>query len=104
MANYPEILDNFTPKVDDTNDVMAVDVNELQTAISALETKVGIDESEDTTSLDYKIAQLQSGKQDALGLGTKGQLLATNDDEDGVEWIDKPAGGGADILQVQIFS
>ena len=67
MANYPEILDSFTPKVDNTNDVMAVDVNELQTAISALETKVGIDESEDTTSLDYKIAQLQSGKQDNLG-------------------------------------
>lgn len=67
MANYPEILDNFTPKVDNTNDVMAADVNGLQTAVTALQTKVGIDESEDTTSLDYKIAQLQSGKQDSLG-------------------------------------
>lgn len=86
MANYPEILDSFTPKTDNTNDVMAVDVNELQTAISALETKVGIDESADTTSLDYKIAQLQSGKQDALGftpenVSNKKTTITSSDDD-----------------------
>jgi hypothetical protein len=64
---YPITLDNFTPKVDNTDDVMAADVNELQTAIEALETKVGVDSSAVETSLDYKISQLESGKQDALG-------------------------------------
>lgn len=39
---YPTDLDNFTPKVDNVDDVNAVDVNELQTAIESLETKVGI--------------------------------------------------------------
>jgi len=64
---FPNTLDDFTPKVDNTNDVMAIDVNELQTAIEALEAKVGVDSSVVTTSHDYKIAQLESGKQDALG-------------------------------------
>lgn len=70
MANFPEVLDNFTPKVDSVDDVMAVDVNELQTAIESLQTKVGIDSSEDSDSLDYKIAQLQLGKQATLVSGT----------------------------------
>lgn len=64
---FPSTLDDFTPKVDNTNDVMAIDINELQTAIEALEDKVGADSSAVTTSHDYKIAQLESGKQDALG-------------------------------------
>jgi len=55
MPNFPEILDDFTPKVDDTNDVMAADVNGLQTAIESLETKVGIDNSAVGDSLDFKI-------------------------------------------------
>lgn len=70
MANFPEILDDFTPKVDDIIDVMAADVNGLQTAIAALQTKVGADSSAVTSSHDYKIAQLQSGKQATLVSGT----------------------------------
>lgn len=52
---FPSTLDDFTPKVDNTNDVMAIDVNELQTALEALEAKVGIDASDVTSSLDYLI-------------------------------------------------
>ena len=59
---YPITLDDFTPKVDNTDDVMAVDVNELQTAIEALEAKVGANSSVVTSSHDYKIAQLETGK------------------------------------------
>jgi len=57
---YPTTLDSFTPKVDDTNDVMAADVNGLQTAVASLQTKVGVDSSAVTTSHDYKIAQLET--------------------------------------------
>jgi len=52
---FPISLDDFTPKTDNSNDVMAIDVNELQTAIEALEAKVGINASAVTTSLDYLI-------------------------------------------------
>jgi hypothetical protein len=38
---YPTSLDSYTIKTDGINDVMAVDVNELQSAIVAIETKLG---------------------------------------------------------------
>ena len=63
MANFPEILDDFTPKVNDTTDVMAADVNGLQTAVASLQTKVGVDSSAVSTSHDYKIAQLESTRE-----------------------------------------
>src|SRR4030067_2536637 len=40
---YPASIDNFTAKVDDVDDVMAQDVNEMQTAIKAIETELGTD-------------------------------------------------------------
>lgn len=52
---FPSTLDDFTPKTDTVNDVMAADVNELQTAIEALEAKIGVDASAVGTSLDYLI-------------------------------------------------
>lgn len=52
---FPITLDDFTPKVDNTNDVMAIDINELQTAIEAMQSKIGINASEVTSSLDYLI-------------------------------------------------
>ena len=63
MSNFPTTLDSFTPKVDNTNDVMAADVNGLQTAVAALQTKVGVDSSAVTSSHDYKIAQLESTRE-----------------------------------------
>jgi hypothetical protein len=38
---YPTSLDSYTAKTDGVDDVMAVDVNELQSAIVAIETKLG---------------------------------------------------------------
>ena len=52
---YPTTLDEFTNVVDDTDDVMAIDINELQEAIESLEAKVGITSSVVTASLDYKV-------------------------------------------------
>ena len=39
---YPTSLDSYTTKTDGVDDVMAVDVNELQSAIAAIEAKLGI--------------------------------------------------------------
>jgi len=55
MANFPTSLDSFTTKYDNTDDVMAADINDVQDAIEALEAKVGINSSAVTTSLDYKV-------------------------------------------------
>lgn len=66
MSTFPTTLDDFTPHIDGVDDVMAADVNELQTAIEAIEAKLGADSSAVSTSHDYKIAALQTGKQDAL--------------------------------------
>lgn len=68
MANYPEILDNFTPKVDDTNDVMAADVNDLQTAIVALQTKVGVDNSIVETTIEHKVAAKENSSNKVTSL------------------------------------
>jgi hypothetical protein len=53
---YPGSLDNFTPKVDSVDDVMAADVNELQTAIEAIETELGIDPAGSATDLVTRLA------------------------------------------------
>lgn len=52
---YPNTLDDFTPVVDNVDDVMAIDINELQTAIESIEAKVGVDGSAVTGSIDYKV-------------------------------------------------
>ena len=154
MANFPEILDDFTPKVNDTTDVMAADVNGLQTAVASLQTKVGVDSSAVSTSHDYKIAQLESTREltankenttintsttkyptvnllktvkdiadakmsnpmsatgdiiygGASGVATR---LAKGDDDkvlmlkSGLPSWETPASGGADIIEVQMFS
>ena len=85
---FPNTLDDFTPKVDNTNDVMAIDVNELQTAIEALEDKVGVNNSAVTTSHDYKIKNLEVTKQDYIQtpitpLTVKGGVVRVIDDATG---------------------
>ena len=75
---FPSTLDNFTPKTDNTDDVLANDVNELQTAIESLETKVGVDNSADASSLDKKVSDLETnntgvntGDETSTSLGSK---------------------------------
>ena len=53
---YPGSLDDFTPKVDSVDDVMAADVNELQTAIEAIETELGVDPAGSATNLVTRLA------------------------------------------------
>lgn len=52
---FPTSLDSFTTKTDSVDDVAAADINNVQTAVVALETKIGIDSSLVATSLDYLV-------------------------------------------------
>lgn len=62
---YPASLDSFTTKTDDVTEVMAAHVNDLQTAIVAIETELGTDPA--GTKTDLKTRLLQS-------LSTEGNL------------------------------
>ena len=52
-TNFPTSLDSYTTKIDNTDDVLAAHVNDLQSAVSALETKMGVTSSAVNTTLDY---------------------------------------------------
>ncbi len=53
--NFPSSLDSFVAKVDSVDYPQAIDINDMQDAVEALEAKVGIDSSGVTTSIDYKV-------------------------------------------------
>lgn len=45
-TNYPAALDSFATKVDGVDDVLAADINKLQDAVLALQTKLGANGSD----------------------------------------------------------
>ena len=58
-SNFPSVgIDSFTTKADATDYPTAAHINDLQNAVVAVQTKVGVDSSADTDSLDYKIANM----------------------------------------------
>lgn len=62
-TNYPGTsLDSYTTKVDGVDYPQAADVNGLQDAVVALETKVGIDNSTVDTTIDYKMSTVGQGE------------------------------------------
>ncbi len=100
-TNFPTSLDVFNNKVDEVDDILAEETNTQSSAIYALESKVGITNSADTNSLDYKIDQAivdpmttrgdilvrdASNDTDRLAVGTSSQVLMS----DGVDtdWRD----------------
>src|SRR5512139_45282 len=58
--SYPSSLDNFTAKTDNVDDVMAQDVNELQTAIEAVETELGTDPAGTVTDVKTRLSTVIS--------------------------------------------
>lgn len=54
-AGYPYGLDNFGSVTDGVDTVSAAHVNTLRRSVEALETKVGVNNSSDPNSLDYKV-------------------------------------------------
>lgn len=57
-TNFPTALDSYTTKIDNVDDVLAAHINDIQDAIVATETKVGVDNSSNTSSIDYKLRNL----------------------------------------------
>lgn len=60
-TNFPTSLDSYSTKVDGSDYPQAAHVNNLQDAVVALETKVGIDSSAVSTTLDYLIKNTSGG-------------------------------------------
>jgi hypothetical protein len=60
-VSYPDDIDDFTPKTDNASDVMAADINELQTAIEAIETAIGENPEADDTDLVTRLAHSING-------------------------------------------
>jgi len=57
---FPSTLDSFVAKTDNTDDVLASHMNVVQTAVEALEAKVGVNNSAVITSLDYLLKNASS--------------------------------------------
>lgn len=100
--NFPTSLDSLsnplsTDKLNNpSHSGQHADVND---AIEALEAKVGVDGSAVTSSLDYKVTQVE-GKVLPAG-GADGQVLVKDSASDyDVVWVDNPA----DPLSFQVFS
>lgn len=93
-SNFPEELDNFINPLSSNSlsqPSHSVQHSDLNDAVEALEAKVGIDNSQDVNSLDYKVTALQNDLGNTLDdfipigdlgqpdgpaqLGTDGQLL-----------------------------
>lgn len=66
---FPASLDSFTTKVNGVDDVLAADTNNLQDAVSALQTKIGVNGSAVATSLDKRIALLEAIAAQVIGVG-----------------------------------
>lgn len=97
-TNFPSSLDSYTTH--NTGDVIqASDVNNPQDAIVALETKVGVDSSAVTTTLDYKLknaASINPGHLHTVAAGlndVNAPSPATNDlfQFNGSKWVNTPA-------------
>lgn len=58
-TSFPGAQDSF-PTYNDGDTIYASIVNDVQDAVEALETKVGIDGSADPTSLDYRVTALEN--------------------------------------------
>ena len=101
-TNFPTSLDSLTNPISTdklNNPSHSSQHANINDAVEALQAKVGVNSSAVTTTLDYKVAQVET-KILPVG-GAKDQVLiknsATNYD---VVWADNPA----DVLSFQVFS
>jgi hypothetical protein len=108
-TNFPTSLDSLTNPVstDKLNSPPhATQHANANDAIEALQAKVGVNSSAVATSLDYKVAGLDTRLTSAEGKvlpvgGTTGQVLAKSSATNyATTWIDPPG----DVLYFQVFS
>ena len=85
-TNFPDTIDNLSnPNGTDSLSGHAQQHTNANDAIEALQNKVGVDSSQDPNSLDYRIAQLESGGgQVGVELGLSGNNDLT------IEGIENP--------------
>lgn len=82
-TNFPTSLDTYTARVDGVDNVVAADVNDPHDAVVAIETKLGVNGSAVTTTIDYKVTQLiagtgMSGSSQATAFIPTGSTTPTN--------------------------
>jgi len=79
-TNFPTGLDSYTTKVDNTDSVLAAHVNDLQSAVVAIETKMGVDSSTITASQDYLLKHLpeQTTNWDAGSVEVRAETLESD--------------------------
>jgi phage-related tail protein len=108
-TNFPTSLDALTnPLSTDklNNPSHSTQHANANDAIEALQAKVGVNSSAVTTSIDYKVAALDTRVTSAEGKvlpagGTTGQVLAKSSGTNyATTWIDPPG----DIIYFQVFS
>lgn len=68
---YPSTIDSPTANLDNVDVIYAADVNELQTAVVALETKLGVTSSAVTTTHDYKLSGVTGSDKASSLTGTE---------------------------------
>jgi len=86
MSVYPTGTDSFSTKVDDVDDVLAADVNALQSSIVAIETTIGVSGSyyfagsgtDVITTKGDLIVGNASGDPSRLAAGTHGQVFVVD--------------------------
>ena len=73
-TNYPDSLDNLSnPNSTDQLTGHAQQHADANDAIEALQTKIGVDNSQDPNSIDYRVTQVEEGLGDFVPLGDVGQ-------------------------------
>lgn len=95
----PVVTENdLTPVVDG----ITAHVNDNGNPHNVTKDQVGLGNVDNTSDVDKPISNAVQAallaKQDDLGLGSAGQILATNAATDGTEWIDAPSGGSPDAV------
>lgn len=118
-SDFPTSLDTFVDKIDNVDEVLAVETNKQSSAIEQLETIVGVTGSTDPNSLVYKINNISTsgmtnpmsasgdiiyggtgGTPTRLAKGNDGQILSLTS---GVpDWIDNSGVGDADSIGITI--
>jgi len=65
---FPSGIDSFTTKIDSVDDVIAADTNNLQDAVLALQTKIGVNGSAVATTINKKLSVAEAAVAQALGV------------------------------------
>lgn len=111
--SYPASLDSFTPKTDNVDNVVANDVNELQTAIVNIETELGTDPAGSAADLktrlkralsDAGLLNFEAATELTINAGaitiTQNYHRVDTEDDDATDDLDTINGGAAGMMLI----